>query len=56
MVSGRLYWKEDRDPIMRLCIDKEEAFPYLEYAHFALNNMHLSLKQTLKRVQRMGVY
>ena len=56
MVSGRLYWKDDRDPIMRLCIDKEAAIPYLENAHVALDNMHLSPKQTLKRVQRMGVY
>ena len=56
MVSSRLYWKEDRDPIMRLCINKEEAVPYLENAHVALGNMHLSPKQTLKRDQRMGVY
>ena len=55
MVSSRLYWKEDRDPIMRLCIDEEAAVPYLECAHVAIVNMHLSPKQTFKRIRRMGV-
>ena len=44
MVSSRLYRKEDRDPIMRLCIDKEATVPYLKCAHVALGNMHLSPK------------
>ena len=48
--------KEDRDLLMRLCIDKEEAIPYLEQAHIAIGNMNLSPKQTLKRIKRMGVY
>ena len=56
MVAGRLYQKEDGDPIMRLCIDTEVTVPYLECAHVAIGNMHLPPKQTLKRIQRMGVY
>ena len=41
---------------MRLCIDQEEAIPYLEWAHIAIGNMRLSPKQTLNRIKRMGVY
>ena len=41
---------------MRLCIDKEEAISYLERAHLAVGNMHLSPKQTLKRIKQMGVH
>ena len=41
---------------MRFCTDKEAAIPYLECTHVAIGNMHLSPKQTLKRIQRMGVY
>ena len=56
MVAGRLYWKENRDLLMRLCIDKDEAIPYLECAHIAIGNMHLSPKQTQKRTKWMGFY
>ena len=56
MVASRLYQKEDRDLLMRLCIDKMEAIPYLEQAHIAIGNMHLSLKHTLKRIKWMGFY
>ena len=51
MVAGRLYWKEDGNPLMRLCIDKEAAVPYLECAHVAIGNMHLSPKQTLEKIR-----
>ena len=40
---------------MRMCIDKETAVPYLECAHVAIDNMHLSPKQTLRRIRQMGV-
>ena len=56
MVAGRLYQKEDGDPLMRLCIDKEATVPYLECAHVAIGDMHLSPKQTLNRIKQMGVY
>ena len=56
MVSGRLYRKDNGDPIMRLCIDTDVVVPYLECAHVAIGNIHLSPKQTLKKIQRMGVY
>ena len=55
MVAGRLYQKEDGDPLMRFYIDKEEAITYLEWAHLAVDNMHLSPNQTLKRIKRIGV-
>ena len=42
--------------IMRLCIDKEEAVPYMEHAHIVVKNLHLSPKQTVRRIERMGVY
>ena len=41
---------------MRLCIEKEEAIPYMEHAHIAIGNMHLSPKQTLRRIGPIGVY
>ena len=44
MVAGRLYKKEGKDVLMRLCIDKEEAIPYMEQAHIAIGNVHLSPK------------
>ena len=44
MVAGRLYWKGGKDLLMRLCIDKEEAVPYMEQAHRSIGNMHLSPK------------
>ena len=56
VTTGRLYRKEDGDPLMMLCIDKEVAVPYLECAHVAIDNMHLSPKQTLERIRQMGVY
>ena len=56
MVAGRLYQKEDGYPLMRLCINKEAAAPYLEHAHVAIGNMDLSPKQTLNRIRHMGFY
>ena len=56
MVVGRLYRQEGKDLIMRLCIDKDEAIPYMEHAHIAIKNMHLSPKQTLRKIGCMGVY
>ena len=45
MVAGRLYQKEDGDPLMRLCIDKEATVLYLECACVAISNMHRSPKK-----------
>ena len=56
MVVGRLYWKEGKDLLMRLCIDIEEEIPYMEHAHIAIGNMNLPPKQTLRRIGFMGVY
>ena len=55
MVASRLYQKEGKDLLMRLCIERQEAIPYKEHAHVTVN-MHLSLKQTLRRIGCMGVY
>ena len=44
MVASRLYWKEGKDLLMILFIDKEEVVPYMEHAHMAIGNMHLSPK------------
>ena len=41
---------------MILCIDKQECVPYMESVHIVVGNMHLSPKQTLRRIKCMGVY
>ena len=56
MVVGRLYLKEGNDLLMRLCIAKEEVVPYMEDVHIAIGKMHLSPKQTLIRIGRIGIY
>ena len=55
MVAGRLY-KKGRDEVLRLCIDSNETTSYLEQAHVAIGNIHMAPDQTLKRIDRMGVY
>ena len=55
MVASKLY-QTRKNLIMRLCIDKEEEATYIEHAHIAIGKMHLSPKQTLRRIGRMGVY
>ena len=55
MIAGRLY-KRGHDEVLRLCIDAREAKPYLEQAHVAIGNMHMAPEQTLRRVERMGVF
>ena len=49
MIAGRLY-KGGKDLILQLCIDKEEAATYMEYAHIAVGNLHLSPAQTVRRI------
>ena len=41
---------------MTLCIDREEGIPYMEHAHIAIGSMHLSPKQTLRRIGCMVVF
>ncbi|MCO5560567.1 hypothetical protein L7F22_014182 [Adiantum nelumboides] len=55
ILAGRLYHK-GRDNILHLCIDKEETATYMECAHIAVGNLHLTPTQTLRRIGRMGVY
>ena len=55
MIAGRLY-KLGKDGILRLCVETQEIGTSLEQAHIALGNIHMSPRQTLKRVERMGVY
>ena len=42
--------------MLRLCIEADEALPYIKQAHVAVGNIHLSPVQTIRRVQLMGVY
>ena len=55
MLAGRLY-KLGKDGILRLCIEENESKPYVEQAHIAIGNIHISPDQTIKRIERMGVY
>ena len=55
MIAGRLY-KLGKDGVLRLCVETQETRMYLEQAHVALGNIHMSPRQTMKRVERMGVY
>ena len=41
---------------LRLCIYKREATICLEYAHIAVDNLHLSPTQLLRCIERMGAY
>ena len=55
MLAGRLY-KKGKDGILRLCIERNESDVYVEQAHISLGNIHISLDQTIRRIERMGVY
>ena len=55
MLAGQLY-KKGRDGVLGLCVDRDEAEVYIEQAHIAIGNLHLTPVQTIKRVERMGVY
>ena len=55
MLARRLY-KQGRDGILRLCIEKNESDVYVEQAHIALGNIHISPDQTIRKIERMGVY
>ena len=55
MIARRLY-KLGKDGILRMYVKTQEAQMYLEQAHIALGNIHMSPRQTIKRVERMGVY
>ena len=45
-----------KDGILRLCIEKNEIDVYVEQAHVAHGNIHISPNQTIGRIKRMGVY
>ena len=55
MLAGRLY-KQGKDQILHLCIEKKESWPYLDRAHVAIGNIHFAPKQTLRRIKRMGIF
>ena len=55
MLAGRLY-KKGKDGILRLCIEKNKSDVYVEQAHIALGNIHISPDQTIRRIEHMGVY
>ena len=55
MIAGKLY-KLGKDGILRLYVETQEIGMYLERAYIALGNIHMSPRQTMKRVERMGVY
>ena len=55
MIARRLY-KLGKDGILRLCIERNESDIYVEQAHLAIGNIHISPNQTIKRIERMGVY
>ena len=55
MLARRLY-KLGKDGILRLCIERNESGIYVEQAHIAIGNIHISPNDTIRRVERMGVY
>ena len=55
MIATWLY-KLGEDGILTLCVDAQEAAIDLDHAYIAMGNLHMSPKQTKKRVERMGVY
>ena len=55
MISERLY-KHGKDQILRLCIEKKDTHSYLYKAHVAIGYTHFAPEQTVKRIERMGVY
>ena len=50
MIAGRLY-KQGKDGILCLCIEREDAVSYLKQAHIAIGNIHVAPEQTLKRIE-----
>ena len=55
MIVGRLY-KQGKDGVLNMCIEKEDSISYLEQAHVAIGNIHMTPEQTVRRIERMGVY
>ena len=55
LLARRLY-KKGIDGILRLCIERNESDVYVEQALIALGNIHISPDQTIRRIERMGVY
>ena len=55
IIAGRLY-KLGKDGILTLFVETQETDIYLEQAHITLGNIHISPRQTTKRVEKMGVY
>ena len=49
MLAGRLY-KLGKDGILRLCIEKNKSYSYVEQAHIAIGYIHVSPDQTMKSV------
>ena len=55
MLARRLY-RNGKDGILRLCIERNESDVYVEQAHIALGNIHISPNETIRRIECMGVY
>ena len=55
MIARWLY-KLGKDGILRLCVETQKIWMYPEQAHITLGNIHMSPRQTIRRVERMGVY
>ena len=55
LLVDRLY-KSQRDKVLSLCIDPEDQYYYLQYAHIAVGSIHFSKEQTVRRLKHLGVY
>ena len=55
MLARRMY-KLGKDGILRVCIERNESDIYVEQAHIAIGNIHISPNETIKRIKCMGVY
>ena len=55
LLAGRLY-KTQKNKILSLCIEPDDQYYYLQYAHIAVGNVHFSREQTLRRLKHFGVY
>ena len=55
LIAGQLY-RLGNDGVLRLAIDQLEISQYLTEAHILVGGFHSSKDQTLKRLQRQGVY
>ena len=55
MLAGRLY-KKGSDGVLRICVEADEVGDYIVQAHIAVRNIHVAPEQTIRRLDKMGVY